>query len=249
MKILDLISFKLLPFLTKEKNKPEVNILNMSYLNWYQLHKSVMKSLPYIKGKCADIGSGNSPYKKYLINHIEEYISIDKGNTHEHMFNSSKEKFIDADIKKLPFEENCFDTIILTQVLEHIDEPFHALNEIKRVLKKDGVLILSVPFIYQAHAIPYDYFRFSEYGLKKICKDYNFQIKEFHYQGYLGTTIFSIINGFLWELSSKNKLLRNTIFLPFLLLIFAINNLLGRFLDIFKLKNYSPNFWLILKLK
>ncbi|MFY9074517.1 methyltransferase type 11 [Malaciobacter mytili] len=247
MSFLDFISFKIIPLLTGENKKPNVYITNINFLNWLQLKKSIKKSIPYIKGKCADIGSGHSPYKKYILNNIEEYISIDKGNIHTHMFSSSKEKFIDADIKELPFENNSFDTVILTQVLEHIDNPFKALEEIKRVLKKDGILILSVPFIYQAHATPYDFYRFSEYGLKEICKNYDFKILEFHYQGYLGTTIFSIINGFIWEVSSKNKLLRNTILLPFLFFIFSCNNLLGLLLDKIKLKNYCPNFWLILK--
>ncbi len=245
----DFISFKVIPFLTGENKKPNVYISNLNYLNWTHLKKSIEETAPYLKGKCADIGSGNSPYKKYIINNVDEYISIDKGNIHKHMFSSSKEKFIDADIKKLPFDENTFDSVILTQVLEHIDEPFKALDEIKRVIKKDGILVLSVPFIYQAHATPYDFFRFSEFGLKKLCKDYNFEILEFHRQGYIGTTIFSIINGFIWELSSKNKLLRNTILLPLLLIIFSINNIFGVVLDKVKLPNYSPNFWLILRSK
>lgn len=122
------------------------------------------------------------------------------------------------------------------------------MNEIKRVLKLNGILILSVPFIYQAHATPYD-FRFSEYGLKKICEDNNFEILEFHYQGYFGTTIFSIINGFIWELFSKKKWIRNTIGLPIIIVIFIINNIIGLLLDQIKLKNFTPNFWLILKSK
>lgn len=62
-----------------------------------------MRSIPYVNGKCGDIGAGNSPYKKYIIDYIDEYISIDKSNIHKHMFSSSKEKFIDADIKKASF--------------------------------------------------------------------------------------------------------------------------------------------------
>lgn len=246
-RINDFISFKVIPFLTGEMKKPDVFITNMNFLNWMHLKKSIFKSVPYISGKCADIGSGNSPYKQYIIDNIDEYISIDKGNIHKHMFSSSKEKFIDADVKDLPFDENIFDTILLTQVLEHINEPFKALDEIKRVIKPNGILVLSVPFIYQAHATPYDFFRFSEYGLKQICKDNNFEILEFHYQGYLGTTIFSIINGFIWELFSKKKWIRNTIGLPIILFIFSINNIIGFFLDKIKLKNYTPNFWLILR--
>ncbi len=243
------ISYKIIPILTGENKAPNIYITNMGYLNHKYLQKSFIKSLSYINGKCADIGSGNAIYKEMILEYVDEYIAVDKANVHKHMFQTSKEKFIDADIKDLPFISNSIDTIILTQVLEHIDEPFKALNEVKRVLKKDGILILSVPFIYHAHATPYDYFRFSEYGLKSICKNYSFEILEFHQQGYVGTTLVSILNGFLWEIASKNKILRNTLFLPFLLLIFTINNIIGLFLDKFKNKNFTPNFWLIIKNK
>jgi len=247
--MINFISFKVIPYLTGQNKKPDLYITNTNYLNNKQLKKSILISIKYIKGKCLDIGSGNSPYKKYIINNIDEYITVDKGDVHKHMFQTSKEKFVDADIKNLPFESDSIDTVILTQVLEHIDEPFKALNEVKRVLKKDGILILSVPFIYHAHATPYDYFRYSEHGLKKICEEYDFEILEFHHQGYVGTTLISILNGFIWEQASKYKILRNTIWLPFLLMIFAINNSIGMFLDIFKNKNFTPNFWLIVRSK
>ncbi len=246
-KFINYISYKVIPLLTGEDKAPYIYISNMGYLNHKHLHSSFMKSLPYLKGICADIGSGNAIYKKTILSQVDEYIAVDKGDIHQHMFKASKEKFIDADIKDLPFDNKSIDTVILTQVLEHIDEPFKALDEIKRVLKKDAVLILSVPFIYHAHATPYDYFRFSEYGLRKICKDYNFEIVEFHHQGYIGTTIISILNSFLWMQMSRYKVLRNTIFLPFLLLIFSINNIIGLLLDNFKNKNFTPNFWLIIK--
>jgi len=245
--MLNFISFKVIPYLTGENNKPNVYIQNMNYLNWKYLGKSMQKSLKYLNGKCVDIGSGNSPYKQSILDKVDSYIAIDKAKVHKNMFQTSKEKFIDADIKDLPFDDASIDTIILTQVLEHIDEPYKAISEVSRILKKDGVLILSVPFIYQAHAVRYDYFRFSEYALRKLLKDYDYEILEFHYQGYLGTTIFSIINGFIWNLSSKNKILRNTIFFPFLLIIFTINNLFGIILDKIKMKHFTPNFWVIAK--
>lgn len=246
-KLIQFISYRIIPTLTGENKAPNSYISHMCYLNNRHLHNSFLKSLPYLKGICADIGSGNAIYKDIILSKVDKYIAIDKSSIHEHMFKTSNEKFIDADIKDLPLENNSIDSIILTQVLEHIDEPYTALNEITRIIKKDGILILSVPFIYQAHATPYDYFRFSEYGLKKLLKDYNYEILEFHNQGYFGTTIISIINGFIWNLSSKNKLLRNTIFLPFLLLSFTINNIIGLILDKMKMKEFTPNFWVIVK--
>lgn len=221
----------------------------MGYLNHKQLHKSILKSLPYISGVCTDIGSGHSIYKKFIFPYVDEYISVDKESIHQHMFKTSQETFINADIKDLPFSNDSIDTVILTQVLEHIDDPFLAMNEIQRIMKKNGILLLSVPFIYQAHATPYDYFRFSEYTLRKLLSDYNYEIIEFHYQGYFGTAIISIINGFIWTLSSKNKFFRNIILLPFLLLIFSINNIFGLLLDKIKLKEFTPNFFIIAKKK
>lgn len=244
-KVVDFISYKVIPFLTRENKAPNVCITNMGYLNHKHLDKSFQKSLPFLYGVCVDVGSGNAIYKDVISEKVDEYIMVDKSSVHNHMFQTSKEKFIDADIKDLPFDDNSVDSIILTQVLEHIDEPHKAMSEVSRILKKDGVLILSVPFIYQAHATPYDYFRFSEYGLKNLLKDYDYEILEFHYQGYLGTAIFSIINGFIWNLSSKNKILRNTILLPFLLIIFSINNIIGLLLDKLKMKDFTPNFWVI----
>jgi len=246
---LNFISYKIIPFLTGDYKKPNVFITHLNYLNWRWLKKSMQKSLKYLQGSCVDIGSGNSPYKNMVLSVVNKYIAIDKSEINKHMFKYSKEEFLNGDVKNLPLEDSSIDCVIFTQVLEHIDEPFKALDEIKRVLKKDGILILSVPFIYQAHAVPYDYFRFSEYGLKKIMNDYEFEILEFHYQGYFGTTIISIINGFVWEVASKNKTIRNLLLLPFLLLFFSFNNLFGMILDIIKNKNYTPNFWIIVRKK
>ncbi|WP_324171531.1 class I SAM-dependent methyltransferase [Sulfurimonas sp.] len=246
-KVMDYISHKLIPILTGENKAPHIYISNMGYLNHKHLHNSFIKSLPYLNGICTDIGSGNAIYKKLILPHVDKYIAVDKSEIHRHMFQTSKEKFIDADIKNLPFDSNSIDSVILTQVLEHIDEPYKALCEVQRVLKKGGILILSVPFIYQAHATPYDFFRFSEYGLKELCKKYDFEILEFHYQGYFGTAIVSMLNGFIWNLASKYKILRNTIFLPILLIMFTINNIIGLCLDLIKLKEFTPNFFLVAK--
>ncbi len=241
------ISYKAIPFLTGENKAPEVYITNVFYLNWQQLKASIIKSLPYIKGICLDIGSGNSPYKKYIVGPADKYIAVDNENTNKYMFKNANEKFINADIKKLPFDDGFADTILLTQVLEHIDEPFIAIAEISRVLKKDGILILSVPFMFQAHGMPYDYFRFSEYASRKILSDNNFETLEFHYQGYFGTAIISMINGFIWTIASKSKTLRNFVLLPVLLLLFAFNNIAGLMLDVIKSKEFCPNFWIIAK--
>lgn len=246
-KLVNYISYKLIPFITLENKAPDVALWNSSFLNWFYLKKSMLNaSNKYINGVCLDIGSGNSPYKKYIKDSVE-YISIDKIDTCATTHNKNN-NMINADARDLPFEKDTADTVILNQVLEHIYEYEKVLDEINRVLKSSGKFIISVPFIYHIHAEPNDYFRFSEYGIKKLLEEKKFKIIEFSYNGYFGTTIVSILNSFIWQVWNRNiytKFLRNTIFLPIILMIFFINNIFGLLLDKIKLEKFSPNYFII----
>lgn len=241
----DFISFRVIPFLTGDNKAPATYITHVSYLNWRQLEISIKKSVPYIKGVCLDIGAGKSPYKKYVLASVDKYIAVDREKTHGHIFGKKKEGFIDADIKMMPFEDASADSVLLTQVLEHVDDPVEALSEITRVLKRDGTLVVSAPFIYHGHCAPYDYFRFSEFGLKELLGRFNYEIIEFHRQGYFGTAVVSIMNGWIWALASRNKTLRNLVLLPFILVMFSLANIAGLLLDYVEVKEFSPNFWVV----
>ena len=69
------------------------------------------------------------------------------------------------------FEDGKFDVVLLMEVLEHVQNPFLAAKEIRRVLKPGGVLIGSTPFILGIHDAPHDYYRFTKYGLAHIFRD------------------------------------------------------------------------------
>ncbi len=67
-----------------------------------------------------------------------------------------------SDIKELPFPDKCFDFVIASDVLEHVSDDFAALNELKRVLKDDGYIIVTVPahqFLYSAHDKALNHYR------------------------------------------------------------------------------------------
>ena len=248
-KITNFISYKIVPLLTLDKFAPNVAPWNANFLNWYYLKKYMKKAAFYLKGICLDVGSGNSPYKKYL--NVDEYISIDREDTQAVTYQKNKNK-INADAKHLPFENDFADSVLLNQVLEHIDDYEKVLEEIQRVLKKNGIFVISVPFIYNIHSEPNDYFRFSEYGLRYLLKKYNFEIVEFFYLGYVGTSLISIWNNFLWQVWNKyafTKFLRNTIFLFPILIVFFMNNIIGFLLDLFKNPKFSPNYLVICRKK
>lgn len=77
-----------------------------------------------------------------------------------------------ADAADLPFRDNSIDMIIFKNVLEHVPNPNQVLNEIERVLKKDGVLYVKIPFLQPFHAVPDDFQRYTKSGFKLLFKDY-----------------------------------------------------------------------------
>jgi SAM-dependent methyltransferase len=70
---------------------------------------------------------------------------------------------------KLPFQDGSFDTVLLTDVLEHLPEPQDAMGEVGRILRWVGKLIIGVPFFYWIHEQPHDYHRYTEFALRRMC--------------------------------------------------------------------------------
>ena len=65
-----------------------------------------------------------------------------------------------------------FDIIICTEVLEHTLNQFSAINEIYRLLKWDGILLMSTPFDFRIHGPLPDCWRFTEHGLRALLLDF-----------------------------------------------------------------------------
>ena len=78
-----------------------------------------------------------------------------------------------ADIcSMVDFEDECYDAVFMVEVLEHVKSPQKALQEVHRILRKGGILILTTPFLFEIHDRPYDYYRFTKYGLELLLEDY-----------------------------------------------------------------------------
>jgi SAM-dependent methyltransferase len=69
--------------------------------------------------------------------------------------------------------DGTFDYVVCTEVLEHTLQPFHAIDEIRRMLKPEGKLFLSVPFNFRIHGPLPDCWRFTEHGLRALLRDFN----------------------------------------------------------------------------
>jgi len=145
-----------------------------------------------------DYGCGSSPYKSLF--GAKKYIRMDiREGSHDH---SNEEIDIFFDGKIIPLNDNSVDLVVMTEVIEHLFEPAEALIEIARVLKHDGKLLITAPFCWEEHEIPYDYARYTSYGMAKLLKDASFQpienLKTGNYIDVIGQLIStSLYNFFL----------------------------------------------------
>jgi SAM-dependent methyltransferase len=118
------------------------------------------------RGLVLDIGSADGRAREWLENC--EYIALDYPTTAVHMYGTRPDVF--ADGAKLPFLDATFDTVLLLEVLEHVADAPAVLDEIARVLKPGGRLLLSVPFLYPLHDAPHDYRRYTAPGLEAAIR-------------------------------------------------------------------------------
>jgi SAM-dependent methyltransferase len=119
-------------------------------------------------GKLLDLGCGKVPlfmaYRDYVIDNI----CVDWANT------LHKNEYLDFECdltKPLPFEDGEFNTIILSDVLEHLQKPEFLLGEMSRVLAKHGKIIVNVPFYYGLHETPNDYYRYTQFALRDFVNN------------------------------------------------------------------------------
>jgi len=84
-------------------------------------------------------------------------------------------------VERLSFESETIDTILILDTLEHVQNPFAAMDEIYRVLKAGGVVIMSSVMAWPIHDYPNDYWRFTPESFKLLLQ--RFQAKFVFFQG------------------------------------------------------------------
>ena len=113
--------------------------------------------------------------------------------------------------------------VCIFEVLEHTTNPLKAVNNIYKIINKGDFVLASVPFIFHIHDEPYDYFRFTKFGLKLLFKDFA-NVKIYERNGWL-EAIFVIFIRLEKEKNILSRLLGKTftiiafLMLPLILLI------------------------------
>lgn len=159
------------------------------------------------------------------------YIGLDYLATAQDWYHSTPDIFGDA--SKLPVASESIDTVLLLDVLEHIPDAHSAMQEIRRVLKPDGKLIVQMPFIYPLHDEPRDYLRLTRYGFEQLAHSYGFVVEEMHEKGHPMETAVLLSNIAATKTVANclsGKSLASVIALLLPVYIF-LNNLLGKLLS------------------
>ncbi len=171
----------------------------------YRLHYSVRRHFVdqfYIyqvssltkEQKNLDLG-GHKTIKRGLF-HIERY------NLQVVYANISPKKGTDvqADALQVPCCNNSFDVIICSELLEHVSYPPQVLREAWRLLKPQGILLITVPFLYPIHGDPYDFGRYTDYYWLSELKKLGFQDISLLRQGLFYSVLINFCKSYVSQL-------------------------------------------------
>jgi SAM-dependent methyltransferase len=121
-----------------------------------------------------DLGCGQKPFISSFANCSYTGIDVEVSGREDSL--KSPDVFFDGIV--IPFASDTFDGILCTQVLEHVINLELTLSECNRVLKPGGVMVISVPFLYREHEQPFDFRRFTSFGITSELEQHGFKIEK-----------------------------------------------------------------------
>ena len=131
-----------------------------------ELRIFLAERFPQGGGHVLDLGAGTRPYDPIYRPVFRRCTGVDLSDSAHDV--RGVEVFAPAD--DLPFEDDTFDLVLCTEVLEHCPDPAAALTEIRRVLRPGGFAFVTTPFLVALHELPRDYFRFTPPALRMLAE-------------------------------------------------------------------------------
>lgn len=164
------------------------------YIHYYFLVRDIQEAVKkYTKGDFLDLGCGNKPYESLYTPLSATQVGCD-------VIQSDRNRVdVICPAHQLAFPGNSFDTVFSTQVLEHVYEHDEMIKEIYRVLRPGGHIILTVPFAWELHEEPYDFFRYTKHALKTLFEKQGFEIEYIKPNGGKWAAVYQLRNNILFS--------------------------------------------------
>lgn len=200
------------------KGDHNLSLFNPDYILESAIHDFLLDfSSQYHYQTILDYGAGNSPYQSLF--HYENYIKADIAQNSNH----SIDLILTGNAEPTPLTNDSVDCILCMDVLEHSGNLDAILSEFYRLLKDGGVALISIPFMYREHEMPYDLVRYTSSGLLNSINNTKFNLVGMDKVGNISYVLYSlwlesiIKSGEKIQISFKERLSRkifNTILLP-----------------------------------
>lgn len=179
-----------------------------NYFSRKDLYTAIQDNSEFIFGKVLDFGCGTQPYKKLF--RADEYIGVEIDIPGGH-----KEKdIVYYNGKNIPFEDKTFDSMISSEVFEHVVNIEEIMRELNRVLKIGGNALITVPFVYPRHCWPNDYRRYTYEGLKNLLLSNGFEILKCESNAGYIESISELINNYV-SVNVSNQILKKLLIAHF----------------------------------
>ncbi len=190
----------------------------------YILRKGLLDNIAelaqQIQGDVLDFGCGKKPYKQ-LFNQVNSYTGVDKKITgHDHA-ESEVDVWYDGEI--LPFANASFDAVLSFEVFEHIFNIEDVLLELHRIIKPGGKLLVSTPFFWGEHEKPYDFFRYTSFGMISLLRSHGFMVSNINKTTTNFDTLYQLAIVYaISHILPSNRLARRVLYLPLISLMHLI---------------------------
>jgi SAM-dependent methyltransferase len=133
-----------------------------------------------------DAGAGEAPYRPFFA-HLQ-YESADFEKVDKPYAQST---YVCDLCERIPVEDGRFNYVVFNQTLEHLKEPARALQELHRVLKPGGRILCTVPFFFEEHEQPFDFFRYTQFAHRYLFTRAGFEVERVEWlEGFFGTCAY-----------------------------------------------------------
>ena len=169
-------------------------LINPFYFARKGLAKNIADLAVNITGKTLDIGCGTKPYAHLY--RSNEYVGLEI-DTPQNRANKQADFYYDGN--NFPFEDGSFDSVVANEVFEHVFNPDNFLSETLRILKPEGMVLLTMPFVWDEHEQPYDFARYSSFGIKSLLERHGFEVVEQRKSIDDIRVIFQLLNTYVYK--------------------------------------------------